>query len=90
MGPFVAPPPPGAQPPPLWGSKEHVANLFGAHVEFRVLERDVLEITAFEHPGDYGEHFRQRYGPTNAALVSARRNGREVELDEALDRFCED
>ena len=29
-------------------------------------ERDVLEITAFEHAHDYGEHFRSLYGPTIA------------------------
>src|ERR687895_130025 len=48
MGPFAPPPPPGAQPPPLWGSEEHLRGLFGERVEFQRLERDVLEITAFE------------------------------------------
>jgi SAM-dependent methyltransferase len=90
MGPFAPPPPPGAQPPPLWGSEEHVAELFGARVDFRTLTRDMLEITAFEHPRDYGEHFKARYGPTIAAQANARANGREAELNEALDRFCEE
>jgi ubiquinone/menaquinone biosynthesis C-methylase UbiE len=60
MGPFAPPPPPGAQPPPLWGSEQHVYELFGGRVEFRALERDTLEITAFEHPRDYAEHFKDR------------------------------
>src|SRR3712207_9495499 len=55
MGPFAAPPPPGAQPPPLWGSEDHLLGLFGDRVEFRSLKRDVLEITAFQHPLDYRE-----------------------------------
>ena len=50
MGPFAPPPPPGAQPPPLWGSEDHVRELFGDRVEWGTLERDNLEIDAFEHP----------------------------------------
>ncbi|MEA2125879.1 MAG: hypothetical protein QOI80_2661, partial [Solirubrobacteraceae bacterium] len=34
MGPFAPPPPPGAQPAPLWGSEEHLAGLFGERVDF--------------------------------------------------------
>ena len=64
MGPFAPPPPAGASPPPLWGSEAHLRELFGDRVEWRSLERDVLEITAFEHPRDYGEHFKAYYGPT--------------------------
>ena len=90
MGPFAPPPPPGAQPPPLWGSEDHLHELFGDRVEWQSMRRDVLEITAFEHPRDYGEHFRNRYGPTIAAVANARKDGREAELREALDRFCDE
>jgi SAM-dependent methyltransferase len=90
MGPFAPPPPPGAQPPPLWGSEQHLSELFGARVDLRTMNRDVLEITAFEHPRDYGEHFKARYGPTIAAQANARRNERDAEFDEALDRFCDE
>jgi SAM-dependent methyltransferase len=90
MGPFAPPPPPGAQPPPLWGSEQHVQELFGDRVELRTLERDVLEVTAFAHPRDYGVHFRERYGPTIAAQANARRTEREAEFNEALDRFCDE
>jgi len=90
MGPFAPPPPPGAQPPPLWGGEEHLRELFGDRVDFRTVERDVLEVTAFERPGDYGEHFKGLYGPTIAAQANARRSGREAEFDEALDRFCDE
>jgi SAM-dependent methyltransferase len=90
MGPFAPPPPPGAQPPPLWGGEDHVRELFGDRVEWRTLEREDLEITAFERPRDYGEHFKARYGPTIAARANAAKDGREGELDEALDRFCDE
>jgi hypothetical protein len=90
MGPFAPPPPPGAQPPPLWGSEDHLRGLFGSRVDFRVLKREMLEITAFEQPRDYGEHFKERYGPTIAAQANARQAGREAEFNEALDRFCDE
>jgi len=90
MGPFAPAPPPGAQPPPLWGSEEHVRELFGDRVDLRTLDRDVLEITAFTHPRDYGEHFKERYGPTIAARANASRNGQEAELDKALDSLCDE
>jgi SAM-dependent methyltransferase len=90
MGPFAPAPPPGAQPPPLWGSEEHLSELFGARVDTRTLQRDVLDVTVFEQPRDFGEHFKARYGPTIAAQANARKNGRDTELDEALDRFCEE
>ena len=65
-------------------------ELFGDRVDFRTLELDVLEITAFEHPRDYGEHFKQRYGPTIVAQANARNDGREADFDDALDQFCDE
>jgi SAM-dependent methyltransferase len=90
MGPFAAPPPPGAQPPPLWGSEEHLRSLMGERVEWRMLEREVLEITAFAHPREYGEHFKERYGPTIATRANADKNGLADEFDSALDRFSDE
>jgi SAM-dependent methyltransferase len=90
MGPFMPAPPPGVQPPPLWGGEEHVRELLGDRVDLRTIERDVLDVTAFERPRDYGEHFKARYGPTITARANAERNGRAAEFDEALDRFCEE
>ncbi len=90
MGPFAPPPPAGAQPPPLWGGEDHLRGLFGGRVDWRTLEREMLTITAFKHPRDYGEHFKALYGPTIAARANAEREGREAELDAALDRFCDE
>src|ERR671917_1717656 len=57
MGPFAAPPPPGAQPPPLWGSEEHLRELFRDRVDWATLAKDVVEITAFPDRYDYARHF---------------------------------
>jgi SAM-dependent methyltransferase len=90
MGPFAPPPPPGAAPPPLWGSEDHVRELLGERVRLDRVERDVLDMTAFEYPRDYAEHFKAYYGPTIVAQSNARANGREAEFESALDAFCDD
>jgi SAM-dependent methyltransferase len=90
MGPFAPPPPPGAQPPPLWGSEDHLKELFGDRVDWTMLERQLLEITAFQEARDYGEHFKARYGPTIAARANAEKDGRADEFDSALDAFCDE
>ena len=90
MGPFAPPPPPGASPPPLWGSEEHLDELFGDRVEWKSQERKMLDITAFQRPGDYGEHFKSYYGPTLAARANAEKNGQTEELNRAIDEFCDE
>jgi SAM-dependent methyltransferase len=79
MGQFAPPPPPGAQAPPLWGDRVQITRQ----------ERGVLDVVAFEHPRDYGEHFKARYGPTIAIRANAAKNGRAEEFDAALDAFCD-
>jgi SAM-dependent methyltransferase len=90
MKPFAPPPPPGAQPPPLWGSEDHLRELFGERVAFRSMERDTLDVTAFERPEDFAADFRTNYGPTLVAEAHARKAGREAELHEELDRLVID
>jgi ubiquinone/menaquinone biosynthesis C-methylase UbiE len=90
MKPFAPPPPPGVQPPPLWGSEEHLHGLLGDRVTLDRIERSVLEITAFPQARSYGEHFKSYYGPTIAARANAAREGRAQEFDEALDAFCDE
>lgn len=90
MGPFMPTPPPGVQPPPLWGGEPHLRELLGGEVEFERLEKDTLAVSAFERAGDFGEHFKGRYGPTIAARANAEKNGRAEELDKALLEFCEE
>ena len=90
MRPFMPPPPPGAQPAPLWGSEEHLRGLFGGRVELGRLERATLEITAFPQARGYAEHFKAKYGPAIAARKNAEKEGRGDEFDAALDRFCDE
>src|SRR5215217_6225250 len=90
IGPFAPPPPPGAQPPPLWGSEDHLRELLGDRVELSTVERDVLDVDAFQRPRDFAEHFKARYGPTIAAQANARTNGRGAEFETALDAYFDD
>jgi SAM-dependent methyltransferase len=87
MAPFAPPPPEGAQPPPLWGDPEHLHELMGERVQWRMLERGVLEATAFQRPRDFAEHFKQQYGPTIATRANAAKGSREEEFDEAFESF---
>lgn len=87
MGQFMPPPPAGASPPPLWGSEDHLRELFGDRVEVEKAERDVLEVTAFQRPDDFAEHFKGFYGPTIAARANAEKEGRTEELNQALSEF---
>ena len=59
---YAPAPPPGALPPILWGSKEHVRKLFGDRVEsLDMARREYVERAA--SPRDYVELFKQTFGP---------------------------
>lgn len=88
MKPFMPPPPPGVQPPPLWGSEEHLRDLLGDGASVEVSERDVLDVTAFAGPAEFSNHFRERYGPTIAAGANAEKDGRRAEFDAVLDELA--
>jgi hypothetical protein len=49
----------------------------------------MLEVTAFEQPRDFGEHFKARYGPTIVTRGNAEKNGTVTAFDAALDQFCD-
>lgn len=90
MKPYAAPPPPGASPAPLWGTPEHVAELFGDRVEGLTAERHLLPVTAFGTPQEFREFFKASYGPTIAVY---RRNADDPDalaaLDAGLDALAE-
>jgi SAM-dependent methyltransferase len=84
MKPYAAPPPPGAQPPPLWGDERHLAALLGDGAERMQIRRQTLAIP-FTSGAGFRDYFKQRYGP----MIAAYRNlgpdtERAVELDCAL------
>ena len=67
MKPYVAPPPPGAQPPPLWGDEAHVRALLGDQVSEITARRETVRVDRFARPEQFRDYFKARYGPTIAA-----------------------
>ncbi|HLK73943.1 MAG TPA: class I SAM-dependent methyltransferase [Streptosporangiaceae bacterium] len=66
MKPYAAPPPPGAQPPPLWGREDHVRSLLGDRVTDVRATRHMLRVSLFGRPEDFRDYFKARYGPVIA------------------------
>jgi SAM-dependent methyltransferase len=83
MKPYLAAPPPGAQPPPLWGQEEHVSALFGDRVTGLAMRRQAIRVDCFATPEEFRDRFKTCYGPT----VSAYRGiAEDPERVAALDR----
>ena len=76
----LIPPPPGGQPPILWGTEDHIRELLG-DAEF---ERHEVEWTD-ESVESYARFMLESFGP----LLNAREllGEREIELDEAFRAF---
>jgi hypothetical protein len=82
MKPYAPAPPPGAQPPPLWGDERHVAVLLGDRVERTQARRQSVAIP-FATGAEFRDYFKQRYGPTIAVY---RNLGADAERASELDR----
>jgi SAM-dependent methyltransferase len=67
MKPYVAPPPPGVQPAPLWGDEAHVRELFGDAVTGLEARRGDLPVDRFATGEDFRDFFKTNYGPTVVA-----------------------
>ncbi|MDX6287596.1 MAG: hypothetical protein QOG53_3081 [Frankiales bacterium] len=82
---YAAPPPPGAQAPPLWGSEEHVRTLFGDRVTDVVARRQTVRVSHFDKPEAFRDYFKANYGPTIAAYKNIAEDPERVaELDRLL------
>lgn len=68
MKPHLPPPPPGVQPPPLWGNEDHVRALLGDRVGDVIAERRTLTVTAFVDGAAFRDYFKSVYGPTISAF----------------------
>ncbi len=66
MKPYAPAPPPGAQPPPLWGSEDHVRGLLGDRAEVVSATRQTVRVDRFTAPEDFRDFFKACYGPTIA------------------------
>lgn len=90
MKPFVAPPPPGVQPPPLWGDLAHVRELLGDRVSDLRASQQLLRAPRMGDPVAFRDYFKQNYGPTIAAYRGlADDPARTAELDDALTALVE-
>lgn len=70
MKPYVPAPPPGVQPPPLWGHVDHVAGLFGDRVDQVRAQQRTLRVDAFGSGREFLDYFKSHYGPTIVAYRS--------------------
>ncbi|MDL5350697.1 methyltransferase domain-containing protein [Microbacterium sp. zg-YB36] len=66
MKPYAPPPPAGASPAPLWGSVEHVRELFGDRVEAFVAHQQTLAVDRFAAGAEFRDFFKTNYGPAIA------------------------
>lgn len=62
-----APPPPGVQPPPLWGTEARLRELFGNGISDLRIERRVSR-QAFRSADHFLDFFRTYFGPTKVAF----------------------
>ncbi len=83
MKPYVPAPPPGAQPPPLWGDEDHVRGLLGDRVTDVVARRQTVTISDFRTPEEWRDFWKTAYGPT---IVAYRTIADDPERVAALDR----
>ena len=83
MKPYAPPPPPGASPAPLWGSEDHVRELFADRVSDLTMWRQTVLLDHCTEPTQFREYWKSNYGPTIAAYKF---NADAPDRIEALDR----
>ncbi len=90
LAPYAPPPPPDAAPPALWGSEEHVRELFGDRaVELKLTRSHYVESSA-GGPGDYVALYKRTFGPVVAIYETlADQPKRAGALDRAFLAFAE-
>src|SRR5262245_43261977 len=90
FGKHAPPPPPGALPPVLWGSEEHVRELFGDRLAALELTRTSYVERSPGDTDDYVAFFQDTFGPLVGlrGLLGAE-PGRLAALDEDFSAFAE-
>jgi len=90
MKPYAAAPPPGAEPPPLWGDEQHVRSLLGDRVGNVATAKGTVTIERFATPEEFRAYFASHYGPTIAAYRNVGDDpGRIAALDADLVALAE-
>jgi SAM-dependent methyltransferase len=72
-----APPPPGVQPPILWGTEDHLRELLGDGINEMRIERREL-VFRYRSPDHWLEFFRTYFGPTKMAFERVGPDGEEA------------
>lgn len=85
VGTFMPPPPPGVQPPPMWGVEEHVMEMFGAAGVTPTITRETVDFD-FDSVEDAVQHYADDFGPFVMARGVLEPQGR---WDEFLAAFGE-
>ncbi len=78
MKPYAPPPPPGAQPAPLWGDEDHVRALLGDRVTDVVAKKQTLTSDLFASPEAWKDYWKTVYGPTIAVYRYVGDNPQDV------------
>jgi len=81
------PPPPGVQPPALWGDEKHVRSLFGEHASVITITPRAFNFR-YRSAAHFIDVFRTWYGPVHkafAALAADKAAMLERDLTELLD-----
>jgi len=90
LKPFAPPPPPGAQPAPLWGSEEHIRELLGDRVTGIHTRKQNLAVRSFHQPADFVRYFKSHYGPIISVYKSLGEDQDKVKaLDQALTELAD-
>jgi ubiquinone/menaquinone biosynthesis C-methylase UbiE len=82
-----APPPPGVDSPLLWGTEEHLRELFGDGISDLEVERRISR-QPFRSADHYIEFFRTYFGPTQMAYERVGAEGEQALTDD-LREFLE-
>lgn len=84
---YTPPPPEGFISPMLWGIQEHVVDRFeqaGVAKENITFLNDTFTFNAPYSPSTFVNTFKSYYGPTMNAFEAAEKNGKALELEQAL------
>ena len=88
FAPYMPPPPAGSLPPLMWGSEEHVKELFGDRVAtLNMTRHEYVEVAL--SPQEYCRFFKATFGPAVAVYSSlAGEPDREAALDREFLEFA--
>jgi ubiquinone/menaquinone biosynthesis C-methylase UbiE len=88
FAPYMPAPSPGALPPALWGSEDHVRELFGDHVASLEMARDTYVERLPGGPAGYCEYYKRTFGPVIATYAGLSDPGEHAALDRAFLEFA--